>query len=89
MELNMIHQLVIYNMSMIVGLKQQIVVEKEYVTDFWNTTQPAYALNGNIYEEYIFANAVYDIITNHDKSNPLFLVLYTTYRTSTISSTKI
>ena len=43
---------------------------KGFIVDFWNTTQPVYNLNDTIYEEYIFVNAVYDIITNHDKSNP-------------------
>ena len=46
------------------------------VVDLWDTGAPARHLNGTNYEEYIFRDRAYDIITQHDTSQPLFL-LYT------------
>ena len=45
-----------------------------HIVDLWDTDKPAFGVNSTIYEEYIFANHVYDIINNHNNDNPLFLV---------------
>ena len=43
------------------------------IVDLWATDQPAYGLNGTQYEEFLFLDAITDIIQSHDPDQPLFL----------------
>eukprot|EP01084_Bolivina_argentea_P160629 279692_1 len=44
------------------------------LVDFWMNGQPAYKLNGTKYEEFHFADHVYDLIDNMTKDKPSFIV---------------
>ena len=47
------------------------------IIDLWKNNKPAYKLNGTIYEEYLFANTVYDLINEFNKTvenQPFFMV---------------
>eukprot|EP01083_Nonionella_stella_P022659 62666_1 len=47
------------------------------IIDLWKDGKPAYGLNGSMYEEYLFANTVYDLIEHFPETvddQPFFLV---------------
>ena len=47
------------------------------IWDLWMDDKPAYGMNGTDYEEYIFADRIYNLVNNFSKTaqdEPFFLV---------------
>lgn len=58
------------------NLMQSTCQQYNPIVDLWDTGAPAKALNGTNYVEYIFRDRVYNILSTHNLSEPLFM-LYT------------